>query len=216
MSVPDKIQRSQEPSADGKTKQTNRYLVDGREIAACILAEWTKHTFGMTPQCCPGIFMVREWMPELEPNGMPLFDGDKKPMWREASAEEKESMWQEDLANARKCNDAWGQHLINEGDRLSVDPKERVMISPMSKVAAKHYGKERDWLEELRDGDIKKCQFCTKSVAVTSMVCEHCHQVIDYARYAAEIAKRDAAVETAKAGIMAPPLSPKGRPQLQG
>lgn len=216
LQVPDLIQRSQEPSPDGKTKVTNRYLIDGREIAADILREWTRDTFGMTPQCCPGIFMVREQLPVIQENGMPQFDGDNKPLWRDASTEEKESMWREDLANARKVNDAWGQHLISEGDRLNVDPKERVMISPLSKDAARYYGKERDWLQELRDGDIKKCQFCTKSVSVTSMVCEHCHQVIDYVRYAEEVARRDAAVEQAKAAaataVMAPPLNPKGRP----
>jgi len=204
--VDDKIQRSQEPGPDGKTKVSARYPVDARDIADDILREWTRETVGMTPDCRPGIWIVRDEVPVTDDQGRPEFDADKRPMWRPATDTERAEMWAEDLAAARIANANWADYLIRQGDLLADDPKQRILISGPMKIAARYFGRDREWLEELKDNDIKHCPYCTKAIAVHTVKCPHCQEVVDVEKYAKLQAQRDAAVEAARSEPVRPPV----------
>lgn len=207
LTIEDRIQRSQEPSPDGKTKAQVRYMVEARDIATDILREWTRETVGMSPSCQPGMWMVRDEVPVIDEQGRPEMDADHRAVWRLATATEKRAMWDEDLATARACNDNWGDYLIRQGDVLAEEPKQWVLISSLMKTAARHYGKEREWLQELKDSDIKKCPFCTKSIAIAALKCPNCQEVVDVERYAQEKARQEAVMDAAKSVPARPPVA---------
>ena len=194
LTIEDKIQRSQEPGPDGKTRQLVRYMVTAREIAADILMEWTASSVGQTPDCHPGIWIVRDELPELNADGSPVFDADHKAVWRPATAKEKNEMWLEDLEANRIFTANWAEWLIRQGDVLAEDPKQWVLISKLMRAAAVAYGKERPWLQELKDSDIKHCQWCTKAIAIQSVICPNCQQIVDPERYARMKAAQDSLV----------------------
>lgn len=205
LNIDQKIQRSQEPGPDGKRKVVQQYLVTDREISTDILREWTRETVGMTPDCGPGMWIVRDEVPLLNDDGTPQFDQDRRALWRQATDEEKKEMWAEDFAKAKERDANWAQYLINDGDRLAEDPKMRVLIGPLNKQACRAYGRDREWLEELKDGDTKVCDFCTKRIAVNAIKCPHCQEIVDPRRYAQKQAEFGAVVESHK-GAVKPPL----------
>lgn len=183
LTIGDKIQRSQEPSPDGKSKITQKYLVNGRDIANDILREWTRDSLGMTPECRPGVWIVRDEVPLTNEDGTPVVDADKAAQWRPATDTEKQTMWAEDLESARIANANWGDYLIQSGDVLAEDPKQWVLIGPLRRIACRYYGKDRPWLQELKDSDIKKCPYCTKAIPIQAVKCPSCLEVVDAARY---------------------------------
>jgi hypothetical protein len=212
ITVKDEIQRSQEPSPDGKSKYTRRDLIDGRHIAVDIVREWTQETPGMTPQCRPGIWVVRDEMPLLNPDGTPQFDADHNAQWRPATTEEKEQMFQEDLASNRNADANWAEFLIQQGDFLDgQEPSHRKFIGPLAKQAARHWGREREWLEELRDSDIKKCPYCSKSIAKVAVKCS-CGEIVDLEGYARLKQREKEVLEAAGKGVVRPPVSNSGKP----
>ena len=204
LTIHDTVQRSQDPSPDGRTKITNRYPVTAREIAEDIMREWTRETVGMTPDCCPGIWIVRDEAPVTNdgsdpklPTGTPKFDADGNPLWRAVTKEEADANMEEDTEAARIRNANWGDYLIRQGDVLAEDPKQWVLISKLMRTACRYYGRERDWLQELKDSDIKHCWSCTKTIPIQAAKCPNCHEIVDMERYLAEKARQDSMLEAA-------------------
>lgn len=183
------VQRSQEPSADGQRREVRKFYdsCTSRMIASDLLREWTTTAVGMGPDCRPGIWIVRDMLPVLRTDkgheGMPEVDADGNAIWRPGTPEECAAMWAEDEAVNRAAQDKWADFLISEGDKFAINPKERVYISSLMKLAARHYGKQRGWLTELRDGDVKKCQWCTKSIPAEAVICPECSKPADIAKY---------------------------------
>lgn len=175
----------------------------GEEIAADIVTQWASNALGMTPECGPGIWVVRDTIPLTHPDGTLMIDAAKRAQFRQATEEEREAMWQEDLQNAVARQAKWGEFLIQQGDIYASDPagKQVILITGVHRRAAIHYGREREWLHELKDGDRKYCQFCQKPIGTLVVKCPHCSEVVDRKRYD-EL--------TGKAPI-APPLKPAGK-----
>ncbi len=159
--------------------------IAGEEIANDIVKHWTEGVLGMTGNVGPGIWIVRDVIPILDENGIPVMDALKIVQTRPATEAEKAAMWAEDLAEAVAKQARWGEYNIQQGDALANDQntKMRLLIGPTMKASCKYYGREREWMDELKDGDVKSCVFCFKSVDRRVLVCPHCQNVVDRAAY---------------------------------
>jgi hypothetical protein len=177
ISIPDHIQREQGTYTEGR--QLRRYTILGEEIAKDIMAEWTEQAIGMTPECHPGIWLIRDVVPALLPSGQQEISIDRQAVVRLATDTERAQMWEEDLQAARQADANWAEYLIERGDVLARKIEERVLITPTMRAAAIHYGRERDWLHALKDTDVRACPYCTTMVPVQSVVCPKCTQVVD-------------------------------------
>ena len=200
ISIPDHVQREQGTYTEGR--QLRRYTILGEEIANDIMAEWTERAIGMTPECHPGIWLVRDVVPALLPNGQQEISIDRQAVVRLATDAERAQMWEEDLQAARQVDANWAEYLIERGDSLARKVEERVLITPTMRAAAIHYGRERDWLHALKDSDIQACQYCSSMIPSTAVVCPKCTQVANFDAWA----KLEAQKAAAKSAI------PKGMP----
>lgn len=189
------VQRAQEPSPDGKSKIVQEYLVKSHEQAADLVREWTREAIGQTDYCHPGVWVVRDRIPLLNADGTPqLSFPEKKALFRDATEEEKRQMFAEDEQAAKVAQDEWATYLIQKGDEwhASKDPQDARKISNLMRLTAKHYGKEREWVETLKDGELKTCQFCQKTIPSKAVKCQHCSEVVDYHAFAKMKGERDA------------------------
>lgn len=159
--------------------------IKGEEIAACLVKEWSENGLGQSPDCGPGIWIVRETVPVIDDLGNYVVDAAKKPQFRAATDEEKAAMFEEDHLKAIERQEKWGDYLIQEGNILASDPEGRKirLISPAMKESAKYFGREVPWTSTLKAGDRKTCPFCAKSISPVAAVCEFCNNVVDKARY---------------------------------
>ena len=177
--------------------------IHARDIATDYVKSNARNGLGMSEDCGPAIWIVRDSVPMLNPDGTPLLDVEKRAQYRPATEEEKSQMWAEDMATQTARQDRWCDWLISQGDILDADPeqKQRVWITPTMRVGAKYAGREGGWVDRsaARADANKMCQFCTKSIPTASVVCQFCQNVVDRAKYD---------VLTAKPA-MAPPLKNK-------
>lgn len=215
LSVSDRIQYEDGPynlSNNGK-RSKRRYLVFGQDIANDLVNEWTAHGVGMTPQCRPGIWVVRERLPLLNEDGSPQFDADGVPTWRDATDEEREAMWAEDLAAARLADRAYANMLFVQANAMAEDPRLIPFIANNARVAARQYGLTAEWLKEDAALAVKTCQYCTKVIPARAIKCPKCTEIVDvegYARLEAEkalalkIAKQEAARAVAENTVSLP------------
>jgi hypothetical protein len=186
LTIPDHIQREQRPHiiGGGRTPET----IFGEHIAADIRREWAEEGMGMNTACGPGIWVVRDVIPLLNPDGTMLLDVDKKAQYRPATEDEKEQMWAEDLAEQSARQEAWALYLKEQGDILDADPEKKRgrLISPTMRAAVAYYGYSVPWLDSRKAkaaGDVKVCQWCAKENPAAVIKCQHCHEVVDAARY---------------------------------
>jgi hypothetical protein len=191
LTITDRPQFEQGPyqlGSNGK-RARRRYHVLGEVIARCIVAEWSQNGVGMTPQCRPGIWVVREQLPLLNENGTPQLDADGIALWRMASDEEREAMWAEDFAAAKKADRSYANMLFIQANGMADDPRLIPYIAPNARIAAKHYGLEAEWLKEEAALHVKQCPYCTKVIPAKAIKCPKCTEVVDvpgYARLEAE------------------------------
>ncbi len=158
----------------------------GENIAADIVKHWSEGALGMTPECRPGVWTVRDVIVIADETGTPLKDAFGAVQTRPATPEEKEAMWQADLAENTMAQNRWADYLIGQGDVLDGDPNPamKLLISKLMIAACKYRGRDRGWLQELKDFDAKTCPFCLKSLDVRAVVCQYCSNVVDQAAYA--------------------------------
>lgn len=188
-----------------------RNIIIGDEIAVDIIQHWTAGTLGMTGDVHPGIWVVRDviTLTEKDANGndtgIAIKDAYGVVQSRPATEEEKATMWAQDLAENIAAQARWGEFNIQQADAYAKDEnsKMRLLIGPTMKAAAKYYGRDREWLEELKDGDTKTCPFCVKSIDRRVIKCPHCSEIVDRAAYDKINVKSP----------LAPPLSPADKKQ---
>ncbi len=201
ISIPDHIQREQGTWTEGR--QLRRSTVRGGEIASDVWAEWTERAIGMTPDRHPGIWIVRDVMPNLI-DGKPEISAEHEAVVRLATEAERIQMWDEDLKAARVADANWAEYLIERGDTLARKVEERILITPTMRAAAIHYGRERDWLHALKDTDIQVCPYCSGSIPSTAIKCPKCQEVVNVEAYAALEARKNRAVSAAAKGFPIP------------
>jgi hypothetical protein len=185
LQVKDHIQLESQPwfkgTFNGRQIQTPE-TIDGRQITVDLLKHWADDNPDFTPDCGPGVWLVRELVPADDENG-PVLDANKQQVMREATAEEKKRMFAEDLETAKQRQYALIEKWIQKGDIMAEDPKRVMLIPAFFKDACRYAGRDRKWLHDLRDGDIKTCVFCTKTISSATVKCPHCNEVVDRKRY---------------------------------
>lgn len=161
-----------------------RVTILGEQIAEDVLAHWTKMHPEMTPQCAPGMWVVRDVVYLWDDDGKAMIDAEGRQEFRAATREERDTMFAEDLAAAMARQDAWVEAAIRKGDIMAEDPKKIPWIPQYCMDSVDYSGREREWRHGLREGDIKACPFCTKSIASRAFKCPHCGEVVDAVGYA--------------------------------
>jgi hypothetical protein len=202
LAVPDHTEMEKQPHIVGGHQIPRQIL--GEEIAACVVNEWAANGLGMSPECGPGIWVVRDTIPLTNEHGELQVDPfTKRALHRPATDEEKAAMWAEDLAFNIARQERWGEYLIGQGDVLDADPNKKmaILISPAMRAAATYYGRSVKWLDrKIRANDRKQCPFCLTDIPSAMVKCSSCGEVVDRQRYA----------ELTGKAPMTPPLKPTG------
>jgi hypothetical protein len=186
LTLDDCVQIEQGPYQLGSNGKRSRrkHLVLGQVIARCLVAEWTANGILMTPDCHPGIWAVREQVPLMNDNGTPQLDADGVAQWRPATEEEKRAMWEEDLIAARRADRAYAESLFMHANAMAEDARLIPFIPRTTRLAAKQYGFEAEWLKEGAALRVKPCPYCTKVIPATAIKCPKCAEVVDVPAYA--------------------------------
>lgn len=161
------------------------------EIADDLIGWWTRLGMGMTGACHPGVFVVRDRVPETEldekGNMRYRLDAKKRTIFRPATNEERTAMWKEDFAHAKDADAQYGEYLIVKGDfihGLPTDDSRRVPgISPQMRMACDFYGVKRKWTLEVTSSTTKNCPMCTEAVAGVAILCPKCGWCLDPQTY---------------------------------
>jgi hypothetical protein len=205
LTVPDHTEMEKQPHIVGGHQIPRSIL--GEEIASCVVKEWAENGLGMSPECGPGIWVVRDTIPLTNEKGELQIDPfTGRALNRMATDAEKAEMWEADLAFNIARQERWGEYLIGQGDILDADPNRKmaVLISPAMRAAATYYGRAVKWLDrKIKHDDRRSCPFCMESIPTATVICTHCKQVVDQKRYA----------ELTKSAPIPPPLKPTGKEQ---
>lgn len=192
--VKDKTQVEEGPyieSSNRSQRSKRRYPETGQVIARDIVLALTSFGTGMTFSCHPGIWVVRESMPllhdedVLDDGGRRLFsrgeqqkDADGTGLWREASAEERDSMWKEDLEANRQADAAYAEYLIAAANSME-EKKWATWIMPVTRAAAAHYGITTEWNSRAGALEREACMHCGEMVIRGVAECRFCHKVLN-------------------------------------
>lgn len=229
LNVHDLFERTWETVQGTSRRQERRWSVIGEEIARCIVGEWTGSTtasVGMNPLCHPGIWIIRDRLPVTEEvkamvggemltiEEKMVLDSSTQQMFRDATPDEKQEMWEEDLLAAKMADRAYAEWCWNEGNRIwqawqrgSKEPVPREMPI-LYKQAARHYGLEAEWLKEAISSDSRLCPYCDKPCSKSTIVCASCNQPINLEAWAELTARKDAALREANKALRAPVVPP--------
>jgi hypothetical protein len=200
LQVQDRVQIEEGPYTlgHGGRRQKNRHLVSGESIARDIVNEWTGNGLGMTPQCRPGIWVVRDRIPLLLDNGVPATDADGYGTWRPATEEERLAMWEEDLIAARIADHAYANMLFLAGNAMAEDPRLIPFVPKNARLAARQYGMTAEWLKENAALNVRPCPFCTKIISSGAIKCPSCSEIVNVEAYVALETQRNSAIKAAK------------------
>lgn len=157
--------------------------ITGEEIANCLMKEWTREHPEMNPQCCPAVWIVRDVVYLVDPEGKPEMDANGRQSSRTATEEEKRAMFAEDEKSALAGQVAWDQKCMQKGNMMGDDPNKVPFIPDYCKEAAIYRGRTPKWLNDQAEGDIKTCSFCRKTIAIDAVKCPGCNEVVDRKRY---------------------------------
>jgi hypothetical protein len=198
LEVKDKIQVEQGPYQDSNTKRVRsikRFPETGQVIARDIVNHCTTNGNGMTAGCHPGIWVVRESVPDLHeenvigedgrvlfPKGTHKIDADGGALWKPATAEQKAAMWAEDLEANTQADAAYIESLCAYWD--SQDPKKWRFIPPMVKAGAKQYSLTKEWNSKAGALERVACPHCGEQIVKVAAICRFCTRVVDPARNA--------------------------------
>lgn len=202
--VEDKLQRDEGPYSTGPgggRRVKLEYAVYGQEIARDIVGEWTQNGRGMTPDAHPGIWVVRDRIAVMKTEygkEVPLIDVLGHQVFRQASYEETQRMWDEDLAMATSADRAYADWCFIDGNRVAADARMILFIPQAYKRAARQYGHQADWLKEGAAYSVAPCPHCTTIVPKSAMMCPKCTLPIDLQRYAAWEVQRTIAMTSAQ------------------
>jgi hypothetical protein len=167
------------------------HIITAYEIAYDIVGAWTQYGLGMNPACRPGIWVVRERVPEMEQDekGKDRYrlDAKKRTIFRPANAEEKKLMWQEDYDASIAADAAYGELLIMNGDFIyglpTDDPRRVPGISPQMRAACDMYKVLRKWTSPITSASTRVCPMCTANVPGAAILCGSCGWCLDPQTY---------------------------------
>ena len=197
--VSDRVQMEEGPYnlGVGGRRQKRRHLVLGEAIAQDIVTQWTMQGISMTPQCHPGIWVVRQRLPVLNENGTQTVDADGAAIWRQVTPDEEAQMWQEDLAANKAADKAYAEALFIAANAQADDARLIPFIAPSAKLGAKQYGYQAEWLRADAAVNVKPCGYCMKVINAAAIKCPHCGEVVNFEAYAELEAKKRSALTAA-------------------
>lgn len=199
LEVRDQMQSDRlETGPDGKRKLF-KHPVTARSIALDLVYTWAGNGLEMSTDCHPGVWYVRELLPEVNPDGTLIRDADGIGLFREATPQEKAAMWAEDEESNRNAQREYAQRMFDKGEAMyNEEPRRRPFIPVHAFGGAKYYGIEGEWLKKASERQMKTCPSCTKVIAQKALKCPHCSEVVDIEGYAKRAALIEAAVRTEK------------------
>jgi hypothetical protein len=195
------------PWNGNRVRQRLDHNVTPDEIARCIILEWTNWGQYMTPDGCPGVWIVREYLSVMVDDGNGGWrqgvDEDHNLLVRPASDIERQAMWDEDEAAARQRTALYADKLVARADKIHVNPMASVGtdISEVMRAAALFRGYDAPWLYKHTGAMLTTCPYCTKSLNPLAIVCEHCHQVANPERWAEQKAREERILAAKRAAI---------------
>jgi hypothetical protein len=185
LTIPDHHQSERMPYSVGGGKIAR--LITGQEIAHDIVQMLAHNGLGMSPQCGPGIWQVREFEPICDEHGVPQKDFDGRVQLVELSAEVKARYFAEDQAEASARQIAWADYLVGQGDMMDADPQQKLgqFITPAMRLAAAWSGLTPTWNQKSKTGDSILCPYCGSSIRKAIAVCPICQNVVDSKKFEA-------------------------------
>jgi phage FluMu protein Com len=213
LEITDKVQRWQGSYEQGNgtnQRSVESRMIFGEQIAQDLILEWARSGLGMSEKIHPGIWMVREHVPELNEQGNMIIDAMGAIVWRTAERAERERMWEEDYSAALEADRLYAKYLIEEvGDAIVTKDARLTRFIPVNcKLAATHYGVARDWNKELTATNMAPCPFCNKIVSMEAIKCPECKEVVNVTKYAELMAQRESAIKLARRKFEAVPRQP--------
>jgi hypothetical protein len=204
LEITDRIQIEQGPytlSSDNSKRSRRRHIVTSEAIARDLVNEWAYSGVGMTPQCRPGIWVVREQVPLFHQDGTQQTDADGLALWEPAGVVDRTNMFEEDLEAARAADRAYANALFIRGNGMAEDPRLIPFIPLNSRRAAKHYGLDAEWLKEDAALNVKPCPYCTKIIPGKAIKCPKCAEIVDVEAYVRLEIEKQAALKLAKEAL---------------
>lgn len=211
-SIDDIMERDWGPITTGPgqgRRQELRYPEMGEVIARDLVREWTETGVGTNTTCHPGVWVIRDRLPVMKilrdrnnPNdeGIEVSDLDiyGKQVFRAASSEEKETMWKEDLRNAREADRRYAEYAFMDGNNIASDVRRVHLVPDTYKAAARFYGMEANWSKQGFELMRKPCPHCNALLIGEPMMCSSCAQPIDVKRWARYQADKERELREAK------------------
>jgi len=198
--VPDMLEHNKGPYNFGSQQPDIFVTITGYEIAVDIVSQWTVGGMGMTPDCRPGIWVVRERLPVMEKdqNGklVAVLNAHKQQVFRSATPEETKAMWEEDVIANRRADRAYAEWCYREGNAIAGDLRRIQFIPPAYRLAARQYGmKSEHWTTQGEALESVQCESCTRVVAKATVWCPFCHKAANRLRAAQWQVEQDAMVQ---------------------
>jgi hypothetical protein len=189
--IKDQMQIEQGPhilSMDAKRRSQHNYPIASMAVAQDVVGCWS-NKLGVTESQGPGVWVVRDRVPEVDDKGLQLVDFDKKGVFRPTTQKEFDAMFQEDLENARRRTMEYARWCVQEGNTLAAVPAKIPLIPPEYREAARYLKSsgfltaELPWVMRTEQviQNIKECPLCTEVIPRKAIVCPKCQQVIDAA-----------------------------------
>jgi hypothetical protein len=123
-----------------------------REMAQCLLTEWTVHALGMTGE------------------------GYGKGVW--ICAGKKPSP--DEINGNRERQAGWARFLVDYADSLWLtDKRQQVTRASLFREAATWVGEDRPWVHIASTATMKACPFCGQTTSAGAPVCRHCGRMHD-------------------------------------
>lgn len=207
--VPNVVQVERGPyleSVDKKRRSLHKYPIDSFDIAHDIVKEWSQSGLGMNAICHPGVWVVRDRLPVLDPvTGVQQIDAEDIGMWRPAEREEMRDMFEVDLVANRAADVEYARWMIGEANAQATDPRLIRFIPPKAKLAVEHLGMTTEWMKPGAGTlEMKSCPYCSSVIVKKAVICPKCTKTVDpqeFARLQLEEQRLTAEVKNlAKAG----------------
>lgn len=186
LEIKDHVQVETEPwfkgmTAGGRQKQT-RITVTGEEIAADLMNEWAEQIVDSSPDCRPGVWIVRDSIPVTDMKDgreVPAADAEGRQIHRSATKEECAQMFAEDHARAEQVQANYAEKAFLKGNVMADNVKAIPFIPQYCRTLSTAYGHTPTWLKRSVDVDVKKCPACMREIARGAWKCGHCQEIVD-------------------------------------
>lgn len=185
-----------ETSNNRRQRSVHKYVIEAIDIARDIVNQWAYNGLGMFDGQRPGVWLVRDFIPEIGEKGVQIVDADGKGVFREATPQQRKEMFAEDLAANRKADIEYSRWCVMEGNRIAQDVRTIQFIPERYKMAAENLGMQTSWMKPTSATlEMKTCQYCTSVIPTRAVVCPKCQQIADFEEFGRLEAQKQAVAQ---------------------